>query len=361
MRAPIFSAMPAHTLMPPFTLRVPYVATHTLSTRLAMASMTLVPLALVLGALTVLAAPAAAQTWPTRAVRIVVPYPVGGGIDVLGRQLAERLGPQWGQSVVVENRPGASTIPAVDAVAKSAPDGHTLLLTTDSSISINPHLFAKLPYDAQRDLAPISLLVLLQQMLVAQPSLPANNLSELVALAKQRPGTLNYGSYGSGSQPHLAGEMFKAKAAVEIAHIPYKGLPLAVAAVLGGEIQLTFSGIASARPHILAGKLKALAIGGPKRSPLLPEVPTFSEQGFPEVETHAWFGLFVPSATPREVIARVHRDAVKIVSEPGFRDKEIIAKGYDLVANSPEEFAAYIRNDSDSRGRAVKLSGAKAE
>lgn len=306
-------------------------------------------------------APAHAQNWPTRAVRIVVPYPVGGGIDVLGRQLAERLSPLWGQSVVVENRPGASTIPAVEAVAKAGPDGHTLLLTTDSSISINPHLFAKLPYDAQRDLAPITLLVLLQQMLVAQPALPANTLSELVTLARQKPGTLNYGSYGSGSQPHLAGEMFKAKAGVEIAHIPYKGLPLAVAAVLGGEIQLTFSGIASARPHIQAGKLKALAIGGPTRSPLLPEVPTFAEQGFPEVETHAWFGLFVPAATARDVITRVHRDVVRLISEAAFRDKEIVAKGYDLVGNAPEEFAAYIRTDTANRGRAVKLSGAKAE
>lgn len=304
---------------------------------------------------------ALAQAWPARAVRIVVPYPVGGGIDVLGRQLAERLSPSWGQSVVVENKPGASTIPAVDGVAKSAPDGHTILLTTDSSISINPHLFAKLPYDAQRDLVPVTLLVLLQQLLVAQPSLPANSLSELIALARQKPGSLNYGSYGSGSQPHLAGEMFKAKAGVEIAHIPYKGLPLAVAAVLGGEIQLTFSGIASARPHILAGKLKALAIGGARRSPLLPEVPTFAELGFAEVETHAWFGLFVPSGTPREVVARIHRDAVRIIAEPAFREKEIVAKGYDLVANSPEEFAAYIRTDSASRARAVKLSGAKAE
>lgn len=320
-------------------------------------------LSLVAAALLLTAYPALthAQNWPTRAVRIVVPYPVGGGIDVLGRQLAERLSPLWGQSVVVENRPGASTIPAVEAVAKAGTDGHTLLLTTDSSISINPHLFAKLPYDAQRDLAPITLLVLLQQMLVAQPALPANNLSELIALARQKPGTLNYGSYGSGSQPHLAGEMFKAKAGVEIAHIPYKGLPLAVAAVLGGEIQLTFSGIASARPHIQAGKLKALAIGGHRRSPLLPEVPTFAEQGFPEVETHAWFGLFAPAATARDVIARVHRDVVRIIAEPAFRDKEIVAKGYDPVGNSPEEFAAYIRTDTANRGRAVKLSGAKAE
>jgi tripartite-type tricarboxylate transporter receptor subunit TctC len=302
-----------------------------------------------------------AQAWPNKQVRIVVPYPVGGGIDVLARQLAERLAPQWGQPVVVDNRPGASTIPAVEAAAKSAPDGHTILLTTDSSISINPHLFAKLPYDPQRDLAPVTLIVLLQQLLVAQPSFPANTIAELVALAKAKPSTLNYGSYGSGSQPHLAGEMLKARAGIEIAHIPYKGLPLAVAAVLGGEIQLTFSGIASARPHIQAGRLKALAIGGPKRSPLLPDVPTFAETGFPEVETHAWFGLFLPAGTSTEIVQRLHRDVTRIVSEPAFREKEIVAKGYDLVASAPDEFAAYIRTDTTNRRRAVKLSGARPE
>jgi tripartite-type tricarboxylate transporter receptor subunit TctC len=301
------------------------------------------------------------QTWPTKPVRVIVPYPPGGGIDILARQLAERFGTQWGQSVLVENRPGGSTIPGTDAVAKAAPDGHTVLLSTDASFSINPHLFAKLPYDAQRDFAPVTMLILLQQLLVANPGLPAGNLQELIALAKSKPGTLNYASYGSGSQPHLSGEMLKHLAGIDIVHVPYKGISLAVPAAMAGEVQLTFSGIASSIGPLKGGKLKAIAIGGAKRSPLLPEVPTFTELGYPEVETHAWFGLFLPAAAPKEAVARLYRDAKRVLDDPDFRQKQLIDKGYDVVGSSPEEFAAYLRKDSASRARAVKISGAKAE
>ena len=304
---------------------------------------------------------APAQGWPTKGVRIVVPYPPGGGIDILARQLAEKFASQWGQPVVVENRPGGSTIPGTDAVAKSAPDGHTVLLSTDASFSINPHLFAKLPYDAQRDFIPVTMLILLQQLLVAHPGLPANNLQELIALARSKPGSLNYASYGSGSQPHLSGEMLKNRAGIDIVHVPYKGISLAVPAAMAGEVQLTFSGIATSIGPLRAGKLKAIAIGGPKRSLLLPEVPTFAELGFPEVETHAWFGLFLPAGSPREAVARIYQDSRRILEEPEFRQKQLIAKGYDVVASSPEEFAAYLKTDSASRARAVKISGAKAE
>lgn len=307
----------------------------------------------------ILAAPALAQ-WPARPVRIVVAYPAGGGIDVLARQLAERLGPMWGQPVVVENRPGGSTIPATELVAKSPPDGHTILLTTDATFSINPHLFAKLPY-SDKDFIAVTQLILLQQLLLAHPSLPANDLKELIALARERPGTLNYGSYGSGSQPHLAAEILKSKAGVDIVHIPYKGIPFAVPAAIAGEVQLTFSGIASSRPHVEAGRLKALAIGGDKRSSLMPNVLTFAEQGFPEVETHAWFGLFVPAGTPRAAVDRIHRDTAAILRDPAFREKEVVQKGYELVASSPEEFAVYLVRDREARGRAVKISGARAE
>ena len=304
---------------------------------------------------------APAQGWPTKGVRIVVPYPPGGGIDILARQLAEKFASQWGQPVVVENRPGGSTIPGTDAVAKSAPDGHTVLLSTDASFSINPHLFAKLPYDAQRDFIPVTMLILLQQLLVAHPGLPANNLQELIALARSKPGSLNYASYGSGSQPHLSGEMLKNRAGIDIVHVPYKGISLAVPAAMAGEVQLTFSGIATSIGPLRAGKLKAIAIGGPRRSALLPEVPTFAELGFPEVETHAWFGLFLPAGSPREAVARIYQDSRRILEEPEFRQKQLIAKGYDVVASSPEEFAAYLKTDSASRARAVKISGAKAE
>jgi tripartite-type tricarboxylate transporter receptor subunit TctC len=303
---------------------------------------------------------AAQSAYPARSVRIVVAYPPGGGIDVMARQLAERLAPQWGQPVVVENRPGGSTIPATELVAKSPADGHTILLTTDSTFSINPHLFAKLPY-SERDFVAVTQLIVLQQLLLAHPSVPARSVAELVALAKTKPATLNYGSYGSGSQPHLAAETLKSRAGIDLVHIPYKGLSFSVPAAIAGEVELTFSGIASSRAHVQAGRLRALAIGGTKRSPLMPDVPTFAEQGYPEVETHAWFGLFVPAGTPRAGVERIQRDVAAILNEPGFREKEIVQKGYDLVASPPDAFAAFIVADREARGRAVKLSGAKAE
>ena len=304
---------------------------------------------------------AAAQAWPSKPVRIVVAYPPGGGIDVMARQLADRLTGAWGQPVVVENRPGANTIVATDAVAKSAADGHTVLMTTDATFSINPHLYAKLPFDTQRDFVPVTMLVLLQQMLVAHPSLAANTVPELIELAKKNPGKINYASYGSGSQPHLSGEMLKYKAGIDLTHVPYKGISLAVPAVMAGEVQLTFAGIATSTPQLKSGRIKALAIGGRSRSPLFPQVPTFAELGYPEVETHAWFGLFVPAGSPREAVERIHRDTKKVLDEPDFRQKQLIDKGYEVVGSSPQEFSAYIKSDYESRGRAVKISGAKAE
>jgi tripartite-type tricarboxylate transporter receptor subunit TctC len=319
------------------------------------------PIRLALLLLCCFACAAHAQPWPAKPVRIVVAYPPGGGIDVMARQIAERLTQAWGQPVVVENKPGANTIVATDAVAKSAADGYTVLMTTDATFSINPHLYSKLPFDTQRDFIPVTMLVLLQQLLVAHPSLPANSLEELIRLAKARPGTINYASYGSGSQPHLSGEMLKFKAGIDLVHVPYKGISLAVPAVIAGEVQLTFAGIATSSAPLKAGRIKALAIGGPQRSPLFPQVPTFAELGYPEVETHAWFGLFLPAGSPREAVARIYNDTRKILEDPEFRQKQLVARGYDVVGSSPEEFAAYIRQDSESRARAVKISGAKAE
>ncbi|HYX64101.1 MAG TPA: tripartite tricarboxylate transporter substrate binding protein, partial [Burkholderiales bacterium] len=259
---------------------------------------------------------ALAQGWPTKPVRIVVAYPPGGGIDVMARQIGEKLSAAWGQPVVIENKAGANTILAADTVAKSPADGSTVLMTTDATFSINPHLYAKLPYDWQRDFAPVTMLVLLQQLLVANPKLPVNSLADLIAYAKENPGTVNYASYGSGSQPHLAGEMLKYKAGIDLVHVPYKGISLAVPAVIAGEVQLTFAGIATSMGPLKAGRIKALAIGGRARSPLLPEVPTFAELGYPEVQTHAWFGLFFPAGAPPQAIERLYRDTKKILAEP---------------------------------------------
>jgi tripartite-type tricarboxylate transporter receptor subunit TctC len=294
-------------------------------------------------------------------VRIVVAYPPGGGIDVMARQIADKLTPVWAQPVVVENKPGANTIVATDSAAKSAPDGYTVLMTTDATFSINPHLYAKLPFDPEHDFIPVTMLVLLQQLLVAHPSLPANTLEELVKLAKAKPGTINYASYGSGSQPHLAGEMLKNKAGIDLVHIPYKGISLAVPAVMAGEVQLTFAGIATSAAPLKSGRIKALAIGGAQRSPLLPQVPTFAELGYPEVETHAWFGLFLPAGSPREAVSRLYQDTKRVLDDPEFRQKQLIDRGYEVVGSSPEEFSGYIKSDSASRARAVKISGAKAE
>jgi len=303
----------------------------------------------------------AAQAWPDKPVRIVVAYPPGGGIDVMARQIAEKLTRQWGQSVVVENRPGANTIIAADAVAKSPADGHTVLMTTDATFSINPHLYARLPYDAERDFVPVTMLVLLQQLLVAHPSLPADTLPELIKLAKTKPGGIRYATYGSGSQPHLSGEMLKYKAGIDLLHVPYKGISLAVPAVIAGEVELTFAGIATSMGPLKSGRIKAIAIGGTQRSPLLPQVPTFAELGYPEVETHAWFGLFLPAGAAKSISEKIYSDSRKILEEPEFRQKQLVDKGYEVVGSSPDQFVLYLKKDRESRGRAVKISGAKAE
>ena len=302
-----------------------------------------------------------AQGYPSKPIRIVVPYPAGGGIDLISRAIGNQLSQRWGQPVVIENKPGAGTIVAAEGVAKSAPDGYTLLVTTDSTISINPHLYAKLPYDPVKDFAPVMQLVLLNQLLLANAGVPANNLAELIAYAKANPAKLNYASYGSGSQPHLAMEMLKSQAGIDIVHVPYKGIPQAVPAAIAGEVQLTFSGAASSIAHIKGGRLKALAIGGKTRLSLLPEVPTFTESGFPDVPSNAWFGLFAPAGTPREVVMKLHAEVTKMLKEPEFNQKEVVAKGYDLVASTPEEFAAFLVLDSQRNARVVKISGAKAE
>lgn len=308
-----------------------------------------------------LAQGAHAQGYPTKPIRIVVPYPPGGGIDLIARAAGSQLTQRWGQGVVVENKPGSGTIVAAESVARSAPDGYTLLLTTDSTVTINPHLYAKLPYDPVKDFAPVTQLVFLNQMLLANPAVPAGNLKELIAYAKANPNKLNYASYGSGSQPNLAMEMLKSQAGIEIVHVPYKGIPQAVPAAIAGEVQLTFSGAASSIGHIKGGRLKPLAIGGKSRLALLPEVPTFAEQGFPDIPSNAWFGLFAPAGTPREVIAKLYGEITNILKEPEFNRREVAAKGYELVASTPEEFAAFLATDSARNARAVKLSGAKVE
>lgn len=304
---------------------------------------------------------AQAQNYPNRPIRIVVPYPAGGGLDLIARAIGNQLTQRWGQPVIAENRPGSGTIVAAEGVARSAPDGYTLMLTTDATLTINPHLYAKLPYDPVKDFAPVTQLVLLNQLLLANTGVPANTLRELIAYARANPGKLNYASYGAGSQPHLAMEMLKNQAGIDIVHVPYKGIPQAVPAAIAGEVQLTFSGAASSIAHIKGGRLRALAIGGRTRLSLLPDVPTFAESGYPEIPSNAWFGLFAPTGTPRDIVIKLHGEITRMLREPEFNQKEVVAKGYELVASTPEEFTAFLAADSARNERAVKISGAKVE
>ncbi|MES2978585.1 MAG: tripartite tricarboxylate transporter substrate binding protein [Pseudomonadota bacterium] len=311
-----------------------------------------------------LASPVLAQNasnYPSKPIRLVVPYPAGGGIDVMTRLIGVQLSQRLGQPVVVENKPGASTISAAEGFARSPADGYTLMITTDATVTINQHLYAKLPYDPVKDFIPVTQLVLLNQLLLAHPEVPASNVKELVAFSKTNPGKLNYASYGSGSQPNLAMEMLKNQAGIDIVHVPYKGIPQAVPAAIANEVQLTFSGAASSMAHLKSGRLKALAIGGKNRLGILPEVPTFTEQGYPDIPSNAWFGLFAPAGTPRDIVMKLNTEFTRILKDPEFNQREIVAKGYELVASSPEEFSAFLVADSVRNARAVKISGAKAE
>ena len=233
--------------------------------------------------------------------------------------------------------------------------------TTDATFTINPHLYNKLPYDAEKDFSPVTQLVSFSQMLVASANLPANNLKELLALAKEKPGALSYASYGPGSQPQLATEMLKQKAGVFIVHIPYRGIPQAVSAVVSGEVPLTWSGIVSARPHIASKRIKPIAYGGKTRVAAYPDVPTMTELGFPEVDANVWVGVFAPSSFAPNLVNRMNRDILAVISEPEFRSKEIEGKSYDYVGAGPEEFRRHIRSESVSRRATIKASGASLD
>lgn len=316
-------------------------------------------LALIVGAATGLAQ-AQATDWPTRPVRVIVPYPAGGGVDVLARAVAQKLQERWQQAVTVDNRPGANTLIGTEMVAR-ATDGHTLLVTTDATFTINPHLYTRLPYDFERDFAPVARMVAFSQLLVASANLPANTLPELVALARRQPGQLSYASYGAGSQPQLATEMLKQKAGIFIVHIPYRGIPQAVSAVVSGEIPLTWAGIPSARPHLQSKRMKALAYGGKTRHPAFPDVPTVSELGYPEVDANVWVGLFAPIGLPAAAVQRIERDVAAILRESSFKEREIDGKGYDLVGGNGQELARHIRQELQTRAGPIRYSGSRVE
>ena len=307
-----------------------------------------------------LASMAGAQTNSGKPIRLICPFTPAGAVDIASRAIATELAKVLGQSVNVENRPGAGGNLAGAEAARSAPDGLTLFMTTSGINAINPVLYAKMPFDPIKDLAPVSALVSLSNVLVVHPSVKANSVAEVIALAKAEPGKLNFASSGSGTSVHMSGEMFKFLTKVDMVHIPYKGSAPAVTDLLGGQVMMMFDNIPSALPHIKAGKLRALAVTGAKRDPLLPEVPTMAEAGVPDYESGVWFGLAVPAGTPKEDIARLNEAAVKGTRSPEFV-KRMTELGYTIIGSTPEQMAAMSRAETVRWVPIVKASGAKAD
>jgi tripartite-type tricarboxylate transporter receptor subunit TctC len=306
------------------------------------------------------AAGATAQTYPVKSVRIVVGLAPGGTTDVVSRILAQRLGEAWGQTVVVDNRPGASGMIGGDLVAKSPPDGYTLLITPQTSIAVAPALYGKAPYDAARDFATISQVGSTPLLMVVHPSFPAQTFRDFVVMAKSRGNALTFGSGGIGSSPHMAGELLNARLGVRMNHVPYKGENPALADTIGGQIPIMFGNLPVAVPHVKAGKLRALANTSGKRSPLAPDVPTVAESGFPDFAIATWYGLLAPAGTPADLVARIQRDAAKAVNQPETRER-LVGLGVDIVASTPEEFSRFLREEIARYTKVVKDAGLKAE
>lgn len=295
----------------------------------------------------------AAQTYPAKSIRIVVPFPAGGNADIFARIHAQKLSDAWGQPVVVDNRAGAAGIIGTQLVAKSPADGYTLLLGTTGTHTTNPAVYAKLPYDPQKDFTPVSNLVDSPFMLVVHPSVPASGLRELIALARAHPGQLNYASFGTGSSAHLAGEMLRTMARIEIVHVPYKGGPPALTDLLGGHVALMFNSLPAVIPQVKSSKLRALALAADKRAPAVPDMPTFAEAGLRGFEAGSWYGLLAPAGTPKDVVARLHAETVRILVLPDVRQRLAI-EGATPIGNSPEEFAAQIIKDSQRWAKVAK-------
>ena len=299
-------------------------------------------------------------TYPSKPVRLIVPAAPGGGADFLARIVGTKLSEQTGQTFVVDNRAGASGTIAADTTAKAEPDGYTLLLGQSTSIAIAPHLYPKLGYDTLRDLKPVTLVAEVPNILVVHPSVAASSVKELIALAKARPGSLNFGSAGNGAPSHLAGELFKSAAGVDMVHVPYKGAGPAVNDLLAGQIQIMFAPMVAVLPQVKAGRLRALAVTSAKRSAAVPELPTLSEAGLSGFALVSWFGFFVPVATPAAVVDRLHRETVKALKATDTAER-FAREGAEPVGNSPAEFAIYVQQEYARYAKVVKDNGIKAD
>ena len=303
---------------------------------------------------------AAAQPWPARPVRVILGVPAGGTPDVLARTVTPAMSELLGQQLVVDNRGGAGGRIGADLAAHAAPDGYTLFMTSPGALTIAPHVTKDLPYDALRDFAPVSLIATGPFLLIVHPSVPAKTVKEVIALDKAAPGKLNYASSGSGTPNHMAMELFKSMAGVSFNHVPYKGAPQAVTDLLGGRVSVTMNSIGPVLAHIKAGKLRALGIGGTRRSPALPDVPTIAESGVPGYESGSWMGLLAPARTPQKILARLNAVAVKAVHSPETHSR-LEALGAVPVGDSPQQFAARIRREYEQNGKIVKTAGVRIE
>lgn len=301
------------------------------------------------------------RTYPVKPVRLITPFAAGGGTDIIARLVGQRLGEEWSQAVIVDNRGGGNGNIGTELVVRSAPDGYTILLPTNAPIVINPHM-TKVPYDPLRDLAPVTLIARVPFVLVAHPSLPARNISELVALAKARPGKLNYGSSGSGGGAHLSGEMLKLVGKVDITHVPYKGSGPALNALLSGEVEFMFVSILTASPLIAQNRVRPLGVTSLKRAASLPNVAAMAEfPGLAGFESDAWYGLMVPSKTPAAVVEIIRRDTAKVLAQPDVAARFEQATGTQVIASTPAEFAQVIRKDYARWGELVRATGVKMD
>ena len=306
------------------------------------------------------ASPGSGQGWPSRPIRFIVPFPPGGGTDVNARIIAPRLSAALGQQVVVENRTGAGGMVGTEVVAKSAPDGYSMVIATIGPIAINQSLYAKMTYDPAKDLAPVTITGEVPNGLVVHPTLPAKTLKDLIALAKQRPRELNYGSSGAGAGDHLAAEMLSVMAGIRMTHVPYKGGPLAMVDLMAGNIQLIFATLATGMPYIRAGRVRTLAVAGAQRFALLPEVPTVAEAGVPGYAIHNWAGVFVAAGTPRPIIDRLNVEIVKALAPPDVRQK-LLEMGLVAATNTPDQFASFIQSETVKWAKVVKDANLKLD
>ena len=304
--------------------------------------------------------PASAQPYPNRPLRIVVPFPPGGGTDIGTRIVAQKLQEAWGQAVIVENKPGAAGIVGTELTAKSAPDGYTFMMGNIGTHAINVSLYKKLAYDPVRDFAPVSMVADLPLLLLVHPSVPANSVKELIALAKSQPGKLNFSSSGAGGSMHVAAELFKSMTGVDMVHIPYKGGAPAVADLLSGQVALSFSTVLETIQHVKAGKVRALAVTNDHRSIALPDLPTIAEAGLPGYQSISWLALFAPAGTPKDIVNKVSAESVRILKLPDVKER-LLAQGAEPIGSTPEQLAATLAADIAKYAKVIRESGYKPE